>query len=178
VAAGHVREVAVRRHAIGSEQRFASVVGGIFGGVSRLDTGALVSGLAARDSCEQVSFVVQQAQGSAGLLRFLQPGLDPVLTLDPQAPDRAGRRMVGLIAGNPLTMGQLTRHVADASSSAPVTILIQELPGGRTRVGYDAVTSAIAPDHDAAASKAAARLDAWVLTLLRQVSAVPESATS
>jgi hypothetical protein len=128
VAAGHVREVAVRRHAIGSEQRFASVVGGIFGGVSRLDTGALVSGLAARDSCEQVSFVVQQAQGSAGLLRFLQPGLDPVLALDPQAPDRAGRRMVGLIAGNPLTMGQLTRHVADASSSAPVTILIQELP--------------------------------------------------
>jgi hypothetical protein len=30
---------------------------------------------------------VRQAQGSAGLTRFLQLDLDAVLTLDPQAPD-------------------------------------------------------------------------------------------
>jgi hypothetical protein len=75
-------------------------------------------------------------------------------------------------------MGQMTRHVADAGSYAPVTILIQELPDGRTRVAYDSVCSAIAPYHDAAASQVARRLDAEVLTLLRQVSAVPASGTS
>jgi hypothetical protein len=61
---------------------------------------------------------VRQAQGSIGLMRFLQLDCDSVLTLDPQAPDWAGRRLVRLIAGNPVTMGQMTRHVADAGSYA------------------------------------------------------------
>ena len=65
-------------------------------------------------------------------------------------------------------MGEMTRHVADAGSYAPVTILIQERPGG-TRVAYDTVASAIAPYHDAAASQVAQQLDAEVLGLLRQV---------
>ena len=88
------------------------------------------------------------------------------------SPDWTGRRLVRLvrlIAGNPVTMGEMTRHVADAGSYAPVTILIQERPGGGTRVAYDTVASAIAPYHDAAASQVAQQLDAEVLGLLRQV---------
>jgi hypothetical protein len=42
-------------------------------------------------------------------MRFLHLDLDTVLTLDPQA-DQAGRRLVRLIAGNPVTMAQMTRH--------------------------------------------------------------------
>jgi uncharacterized protein (DUF302 family) len=67
----------------------------------------------------------------------------------------------------------MTRHVPEAGSYAPVTILIQELPDGRTRVAYDAVVSAIAAYHDAAAPKVAERLDTEVLQLLRQVTAGP-----
>jgi hypothetical protein len=37
-------------------------------------------------------------------------------------------RLVRPIAGNPVTMGEMTRHVADAGSYAPVTILIQQMP--------------------------------------------------
>jgi hypothetical protein len=59
--------------------------------------------------------------------------------------------------------------VADAGSYAPVTILIQEMPDGGTRVAYDTVASAIAPYHDAAPSQVAQRLDTEVLDLLRQV---------
>ncbi len=68
-----------------------------------------------------------------------------------------------MIAGNPAAMGQMTRHVADAGSYAPVTILIQELPDGGSRAAYDSVASAIAPYHDAAAWEVARRLDAEVL---------------
>jgi hypothetical protein len=109
-------------------------------------------------------------------MRFLQLDLDNALTLDPQAQDWAGRRMVRLIAGNPVTMGEVTRHVADAGSYAPVTILIQQMPGGGTRIVYDTVASAIAPYHDAAALEVAQRLDTEVLDLLRQVTGVPASA--
>ena len=72
-------------------------------------------------------------------------------------------------------MGQMTRHVPDAGSYAPVTILIEELPGGGTRVAYDTVTSEIAPYGDAAASQVAERLDTEVLVLLRQATGVPAS---
>jgi len=98
-----------------------------------------------------------------------------VLALNPQA-DQAGRRLVRLIAGNPVTIGQMTRHLAAAGSYAPGTILIQELPSGRTQVAYDTVASAIAPYADAAASQVAQRLDTEVLRLLRHATDIPATA--
>ena len=176
MASQRVLEILMRRHVFDSERPFASVLDGVFGGISQPDIGQLFSKLAASASYEEFSSLVQQAQGSIGLMRFLQLDLDEALTLDPQAPDWAGRRLVRVIAGNLVTMGEMTRHVADAGSYAPVTILIQEMPGGGTRVAYDSVASAIAPYHDAAASEVAERLDAEVLELLRQVTGVPASA--
>jgi len=173
----NVLQVQVSRHVFDTERPFSSVLDGIFGGISQPDIGLLFSKLAASTSYEQFSSLVRQAQGSAGLMRFLQLDLDAALTLDPQARHQAGRRLVRLIAGNPVTMGQMTRHVPDAGSYAPVTILIQQMPDGGTRVAYDTVTSAIAPYRDAAASDVAQRLDTEVLDLLRQVTGVPASAT-
>ena len=159
----------MRRHVFDSELPFSDVLEGIFGGISQPDIEQLFSKLAASTSYEQFSSLVGQAQGSAGLMRFLQLDLDTGLTLDPDAKDWAGRRLVRLIAGNPVTMGEMTRHVADAGSYAPVTILIQEMRDGGTQVAYDSVVSELAPYHDAAASEVAERLDTEVLDLLREV---------
>jgi uncharacterized protein (DUF302 family) len=178
MASEQVLEVLMRRHVFDTERPFAAVLDGIFGGISQPDIGQLFSKLASSTSYEEFSSLVAQAQGSAGLMRFLQLDLEQALTLDPQAPDWAGRRLVRLIAGNPVTMGQMTRHVADAGSYAPVTILIQERPDGGTRVAYDSVASAIARYDDAAASEIAERLDTEVLVLLREVIGVPASATA
>jgi hypothetical protein len=65
------------------------------------------------------------------------------------------------------------RSRAAVGSYAPVTILIQELPGGGTQVAYDTVASAIAPYGDAAASQVAQRLDTEVLRLLRHATGIP-----
>ena len=178
MASEQVLDVLMRRHVFDSERPFASVLDGIFGGISQPDIGQLFSKLAASTSYQEFSSLVAQAQGSAGLMRFLQLDLDQALTLDPQAPDWTGRRLVRLIAGNPVTMGQMTRHVTDAGSYAPVTILIQEMPDGGTRVAYDTVGSAIAPYHDAAASEVAQRLDTEVLGLLRQATGAPAPVTA
>ena len=169
----HVLEVTVRRHVIDSERPFATVLQGIFDGISQPDIEKLFGQLAASTSYEDFSSLVRKAQGSVGLMRFMQLDLDQALTLDPQAPDWNGRRLVRLIAGNPVTMGTMTRRVADAGSYAPVTILIQELPGGGTRVAYDTVASAIASYGDAAASQVAERLDTEVLTLLHHATGLP-----
>ena len=70
----------------------------------------------------------------------------------------------------------MTRHVPDAGSYAPVTILIEEAPAKGTRVAYDSVVSAIAPYDNAVAAAVAGRLDAEVLGLLREATGVQASA--
>ena len=166
MASEQALDVSVRRHVLTSDRPFQEVLDDIYGGISQPDIGALFARLAACTSYEEFTALVRQAQGSAGLMRFLQLNLDTVLALDPQA-HQAGRRLVRLIAGNPVTMGQMTRHLPAAGSYAPVTILIHEMPGGGTQVAYDTVASAIAPYGDAAASQVAQRLDTDVLSLLR-----------
>jgi hypothetical protein len=176
VASEQVLDIPVRRHVLTSDRPFQVVLDGIYAGISQPDLAALFAKLAASTSYEEFTALVRQAQGSAGLLRFWHLDDDHALTLDPQARDQAGRRLVRLIAGNPVTMGQMTRHLPAAGSYAPVTILIQELPGGRTQVAYDTVASAIAPYADAAASQVAQRLDTDVLALLRHATGTPATA--
>lgn len=60
-------------------------------------------------------------------MRFVQLDLDTAFTHDPQAKGHAGRRLLRLIAGNPVTTGEMTRHAPDAGSYAPITILIEEM---------------------------------------------------
>jgi hypothetical protein len=170
-----VLAVAVSRHIIDAQRPFSEVLDGIFGGISRPDIAELFSKLSASTSYDEFSALVRQAQGSAGLMLFLQLELDAALALDPRATGRAGRRLVRLIAGNPVTMGEMSRHVADAGSYAPVTILVEEMPGGATRVAYDTVASAIAPYQDAATAQVADQLDAEVLGLLRQVTGATDA---
>ena len=176
MASEQVLDIPVRRHVLTSERPFQVVLDGIYAGISQPDIGALFAKLAASTSYEELSEMVRQAQGSAGLFRFLHLDDDHVLALDPQARHQAGRRLVRLIAGNPVTMGQMTRHLPAAGSYAPVTILIQELPGGGTQVAYDTVASAIAPYADTAACHVAQRLDTEVLSLLRHATGIPAPA--
>jgi hypothetical protein len=178
MATERVLDVLMRRYVFETDQPFAAVLDGIFRGVSQPDIAQLFSKLAASGTYQEFSSLVEQAQGSAGLMRFYQLELDNALSLDPQAPDWTGRRLVRLITGNPVTMGQMTRHVPDAGSYAPVTILIEETPSGGTRVAYDSITSAIAPYYSVAASDVAERLDTEVLGLLRQATGAQISAAS
>ena len=108
MASEQVLDVVVRRHVFDSDRPFQAVLDGIFGGITRPDIGALFGKLAASTSYEQFSSLVRQAQGSAGLMLFLQLDLDAALALDPQAKGQTGRRLVRLIAGNPVTMEQMT----------------------------------------------------------------------
>ncbi len=176
MASEQVLDIAVRRHVLTSGRSFQVVLDGIYTGISQPDIAALFAKLAASTSYEEFSDLVRQAQGSAGLFRFLHLDDDHVLALDPRARHQAGRRLVRLIAGNPVTMGQMTRHLPAAGSYAPVTILIQELPGGRTQVAYDTVASAIATYAGAAASQVAQRQDTEVLSLLRHATGIPAAA--
>ena len=71
MAAEQVLDLPVRRHVLTSERPFQVVLDGIYGGISQPDIGALFARLAGISSYQELSALVGQAQGSAGLMRFL-----------------------------------------------------------------------------------------------------------
>ena len=64
-----------------SNQPFSAVLDDIFSAISQPDIGQLFSKLAASTSYEEFTSLVQQAQGSVGLMRFQQLDLDAALAL-------------------------------------------------------------------------------------------------
>src|SRR6516165_11604556 len=66
-----------------------------------------------------------------------------------------------LVIGNPLIMREMVKHVPDAGSYAPVTILIDERSDG-VHLSYDRMASLLAPYKNAEALKVAKDLDTKV----------------
>jgi len=79
-------------------------------------------------------------------------------------------KIVRLLIGNPLIMKEMARHVPDAGSYAPVTVLLDERSGG-VHLTYDRMASLLAPYADSAALAVARELDAKIESLLRESAA-------
>src|SRR5262249_23947970 len=75
-----------------------------------------------------------------------------------------------LVIGNPLIMREMVKHVPDAGSYAPVTVLIDERPDG-VHISYDRMASFLAPYENEQALKVARDLDTKVEALLTEAAA-------
>jgi hypothetical protein len=75
--------------------------------------------------------------------------------------------MVRLVIGNPLIMKEMAKHVADAGSYAPVTVLVDERPDG-VHLTYDRMASLLAPYGNADALAVARDLDSKIERVLGQ----------
>ena len=71
------------------------------------------------------------------------------------------------MVGNPLIMKEMVKHVPDAGSYAPVTILVDERPDG-VHVSYDKMESYLLTYGSSEALTVARDLDAKITTLLRE----------
>ena len=72
-------------------------------------------------------------------------------------------KIVRFVIGNPLITKEMAKHVPDAGSYAPVTILVDERPDG-VQLSYDKMTPYANPDALAVAGD----LDAKIENLLRE----------
>jgi len=69
--------------------------------------------------------------------------------------------------GNPLIMKEMAKHVPDAGSYAPVTILVDERPDG-VHLSYDKMASLLAPYGNPKALAVARDLGSKIENLLRE----------
>jgi uncharacterized protein (DUF302 family) len=155
--------VAISRVTVTSDHPFDDVVAAVYAGLGRIRN--LSAALADwRNAADRESFdaAVHPLTGPSGLIEFLSLDHGAVVTV--RYPDR-GYRLLRIIAGNPVTMSNMTVTTPDAGSYAPITILVAERRHGVT-LSYDRVASAIAPYGNAEASAVAQALDDSVLRLL------------
>lgn len=155
--------ISVERVVLTSERSFDEVLAGVSESISRPELASAARAWLGATTYEEFEEAVAKAAGPAGLLEFLR--LDQGAALS-KVPGVTPFRQVRILAGNPLTMTKMTRHVPEAGATVPISILIWE-DRGTVRIAYDTMESLLAPYANAEASDVARRLDEKVLSLLR-----------
>ena len=157
-----IQEVHVQRVNIVTTEPFDTVVARIDAQIGHPDMAAFRKSLSAAQNEAEMEKVVDPATQPNGLMEFTRFDHGEVLQKENGT---AKPRILRIVAGNPLIMKEMVKHVVDAASYAPVTILIEERPDS-VRISYDRMASYLAPYGNNDALKVARELDAKVEKIL------------
>src|ERR1700752_5362969 len=103
----------------------------------------------------EMESVVQSALGPSGFMEFARFDHGGVVHKG-QSGNHA--KVFRLVIGNPLIMREMVKHVPDAGSYAPVTVLVDERPDG-VHLSYDRMASFLAPSENSDALAVGQDLD-------------------
>ena len=157
-----IQEVHVQRVNIVTTEPFDTVVARIDAQIGHPDMAAFRKGLSAAQNEAEMEKVVDPVTQPNGLMEFTRFDHGEVLQKENGT---AKPRILRIVAGNPLIMEEMVKHVVDAGSYAPVTILIEERPDS-VRISYDRMASHLASYGNSDALKVARELDAKVERIL------------
>jgi uncharacterized protein (DUF302 family) len=118
-------------------------------------------------SFAELKSAVEKGLSKAGLMLFLQLDQGAVVRKET---GHETPKMIRFVIGNPLIMKEMARHVPDAGSYAPVTVLVDERADG-VHLSYDRMASFLAPYGNAQALAVARDLDSKIETVLRDSAA-------
>ena len=159
-----VQEVRVQRVSIVTIASFDTVVGRIDAAIGHPDMGAFRKSFSSAQNLSEMEKVVNPATQPNGLMEFTRFDLGEVLRKESEG---EGSRILRVVAGNPLIMKEMVKHVVDAGSYAPVTILIEER-ADTVRISYDRIASYLKPYANADALNVARALDEKVEKILTE----------
>ena len=157
-----IRKIEIERFSVTSSKPFAVVVAAIKGSVGQPDMVEFAKLTRGSGSFAELERTVQAGLGKTGLMLFMELEHGAILRKET---GRDTPKIVRLLIGNPLIMKEMAKHVPDAGSYAPVTILVDERPEG-VRLSYDRMVSFLAPYENAEALAVARDLDSKIENLL------------
>lgn len=158
-----VRKVEIERLTVISSRPFDVVVAAVEQAIGRPDMVEL--GKASRNATTFVEFeeLVKRSVSDIGLMLFMKLDTGAVIRKESGLTQPKANRF---LIGNPLIMKEMAKHVPEASSYAPITLLIDERSDG-VHIGYDRMTSLLAPYGSADALAVARSLDDKIEKLMR-----------
>jgi uncharacterized protein (DUF302 family) len=165
-----IRRFEVERFSVTSSGRFEDVVAAIKNAVGRLDLVGFAKVSKRSGAFAELKEMIERNAGKTGLMLFMELDHGAVLRKET---GRTAPKIVRLVIGNPLVMKEMVKHVPEAGSYAPVTVLVDERGDG-VHLSYDRMASLLAPYGNREASTVARDLDSKVESLLLDVCARAE----
>jgi len=157
----------MERFTVISARPFDEIVAAIKASIGNPNMAEFVKSTQEAKSATDLEVAIQPVLGRTGLMLFVEFDQGMILR---KGTDRHGSRIIRLVVGNPLIMKEMAKHVPDAGSYAPVTVLVDERADG-VHLSYDRMATLLAPYGNNEALKVARDLDAKVEDLLRQAAA-------
>src|ERR1700689_3810927 len=159
-----IQEVHVQRANIVTTEPFDTVVARIDEQIGHPDMAAFRKSFSAAQNEAEMEKVVDPVTQPNGIMEFTRFDLGEVLRKESGA---STPRILRIVAGNPLIMKEMVKHVPDAGSYAPVTILIEERPDS-VHISYDRMASYLASYGNDEALAVARELDAKIERILTE----------
>ena len=162
-----IRKIEMERFSLTTSKPFDEVVAGVNTAIGHPDMAEFGRSTHEARSFAELKSAVEKGLGKTGLMLFMQLDHGAVVRKE------TGRdipRIIRIVIGNPLIMKEMARHVPDAGSYAPVTVLVDERPDG-VHLSYDRMSSLLAPYGSPDALQVAQDLDNKVEDLLKQAAA-------
>ena len=157
-----IQEVKVQRVSIVTMKSFDAVLAGVDREIGHPDMASFRGELSKAHNEADMQKLMDNVAQPNGLMEFARFDLGEIL----QKENGTNKpRIVRIVAGNPLIMKEMVKHVPDAGSYAPITILIEE-EGSHVRLSYDRMASYLAPYGNKDALEVARELDAKVERIL------------
>jgi uncharacterized protein (DUF302 family) len=159
-----IAKIEVERFSLTSLKPFDAVVAALKSAVGQPNMVEFFEETRATNSFPDLERVVQRGLGRTDLMLFAEFDLGDILRRETGSKTP---KIMRFVVGNPLIMKEMVKHVPDAGSYAPVTVLIDERPDG-VHISYDKMQSYLQRYGNAEALVVARNLDAKVTNLLRE----------
>ena len=159
-----IRKVEIERFSVTSSKPFEAVVAALKAAVGHPDMHEFVKAAKGARTFAELESTVHGCLGRTDLMMFIE--LDHGVILRKET-GLDTPKIVRFVIGNPLIMKEMAKHVPDAGSYAPVTILVDERPDG-VHLSYDRMAGFLAPYKNAYALAVARDLDSKIENLLRE----------
>src|SRR5258706_6117657 len=146
-----VRKIEIERLTITSSKSFETVVAALEAAIGRPDMVEFMKATRSATTYAELQSVVQSSVSAAGLMLFMKLDTGAVIRRESGLASPKAQRF---LIGNPLIMKDMAKHVPEAASYAPVTVLAEQRPDG-CQLHYDKMASLLATYDNAQAPGAA-----------------------
>jgi uncharacterized protein (DUF302 family) len=136
-----IRKIEIERFSLTTSKAFNEVVAGVNAAIGHPDMAEFGRSTHEARSSAELKSAVEKGLSKAGLMLFMQ--LDQGAVLQKETGQDTSR-IIRFLIGNPLIMKEMAKHVPDAGSYAPVTVLVDERADG-VHLSYDKMASFLEP---------------------------------
>src|ERR1700719_3382907 len=128
-----IKKIEIERFSLTTSKQLDEVIAGVNAAIGHPDMAEFGRSTHEARSFAELKSAVEKGLSKAGLMLFMQLDHGAVLRKE-SGSDKP--KIIRFIIGNPLIMKEMAKHVPDAGSYAPVTVLVDERPDG-VHLTYD-----------------------------------------